>query len=88
MNKPATMNKLLQYSFLVLGLLVGALAGSSYQMKVMQQEALDKDFAHYNTKTGVWEWGQVVSGISLNDTIPDDVYKAANQAKPVKKVTK
>lgn len=59
------LNKITQYSFLVLGLIAGGLTGMAYEQRVMQQEALQRDLAHYNTRTGVWEWGMVVEGIKL-----------------------
>jgi len=35
--------------------------------------AINEGLAHYNSMTGVWEWGPVGDSISLKDAMPDMV---------------
>ena len=82
------MHKAIQYiiprALFAAGLIVGLAGGYGAGVYQMRCEAIEREVAHYNQRTGAWEWGQVVAGISFNEKIPDEVYKAANQA-PLRK---
>jgi hypothetical protein len=77
--------KLLCTIFIIVSAVASFKSGEFYNSLVMKKEAINNSLAHYNTRTGDWEWGVPIESIELDAVLPREIFLDQQKKRSSKK---